>query len=586
MLGRRRNPIGFAALGAVCMAPVCVAPVYAAPVWGAAGPLFGPPPGAPAVSAAVEIDPLDRTPLAVSAPNNDGVPRVAYAGVGSGFQRELGRHGLIPPPVSCPRPCPANEQAGSPAEAGAAPTRLPAPCGPERSPACPGDFSPDPCYDHVPHLPEVDQDTYGGKYLGPTQRPLVELGLPFYGNGPIPESQTWLGPTNLVQQKFYVYGDYRAAFAQNDLAVGEDTVLAHRANLDIDYWITSTERLHAFVGPFQEQNRFMRIEDGDFQNELDFWNPDTDALFFEGDLGQMFGGWAGQYAPIDLPITAGLVPLLFQNGIWMQDAMTGVAATLPARNSPGLDWSNYDVTFFAAFDQVTSAAFDFDQSAAHLYGATTFIEARGGYFELGYAYADSQVQADDSYHNIGLSYTRRYLNVVSNSVRVIVNAGQQGPVAERDAEGVLLLMENSLLTKNHYNVIPYVNFFAGFHNPQPASRGLAFGGVLFNTGILFQSDLLTSYPTLDATGHNTFGAAAGLDLLSPTFSQQVIVEVAAQKALDTDQPSGVPGDQLGLGARWQKPISRAALIRADAMVGWLGNSGDIAGARVEYRWKF
>ena len=37
--------------------------------------------------------------------------------------------------------------------------------------------------------------------------------------------------------------------------------------------------------------------------------------------------------------------------------IVGAAATIPARNSPWLDWSNFDVTFFVGLDQVTSPAF-------------------------------------------------------------------------------------------------------------------------------------------------------------------------------------------------------------------------------------
>ena len=97
-------------------------------------------------------------------------------------------------------------------------------------------------------------------------------------------------------------------------------------------------------------------------DELD---ADTDTLFFEGDLGYMVGGWTGRYAPFDLPIAAGLIPLLFQNGVWMEDAIVGVAATLPARNNPMLDWSNFDITFFAGFDQVTCPAFAASNAAAN-----------------------------------------------------------------------------------------------------------------------------------------------------------------------------------------------------------------------------
>lgn len=462
------------------------------------------------------------------------------------------------------------------------------PCA-ELAPWDSGDFSPDPFYDHIPYDPCGELDVYGGKYQGPVQRPLVELGFPLYKTGPVPPSGTQFGITNPTQPKFYLYGDYRAAVAYNDVGIDKG-VLAHRLNLDWDLWFTSTERIHMFTSPLQEGGAFQRFEfnngDVDFVNELDFWDADTDTLYFEGDLGQIAGGFSGTYAPFDMPIAVGLIPLLFQNGVWMEDAIVGAAVTIPARNSPRFDWSNYDVTFFAGFDQVTSPAFGGGNTGANMFGATTFIETRGGYVEVGYAYLDESGGVGQSYHNLGVSYTRRYLNCFSNSVRVIANGGQNGPEATRTADGVLLLVENSLLTSMPYNVIPYVNLFLGIDNPQSAARAGAAGGVLRNTGILFESDALTGYPTLDATANDTYGAAIGVDLLGADFSQQLILETAFLQAFESPVGRNAPGDQVGIGLRYQIPISNAHIIRADAMHGWFENASDVTGARLEFRWKF
>jgi hypothetical protein len=452
------------------------------------------------------------------------------------------------------------------------------------------DFLPDPFYGHLPYDPCAEQGIYGDKYGGPVQRPLVEWGMPLYLNGPVPPPSTDCGVTNPSLPRFYLYGDYRVAAAYNAQNGSDLGVLAHRVNLEWDLWFTSTERIHMFTGPLQEGNDFMRFEfddeDVDFFNELDFFDADTDTLFFEGDLGYMVGGWTGRYAAFDLPIAAGLVPLLFQNGVWMEDAILGVAATIPARNHPALDWSNYDITFFAGVDQVTSPAFALSNAAANVVGVTSMIEAKGGYIEAGYAFLDDSAGLGRSYHNIGLSYTRRYLNLVSNSVRLILNAGQDGPQENRTADGVLVLVENSFLTPWPYHVIPYVNAFAGFDDPQSVARAGAAGGVLRNTGILFESDNLTGYPTLDATGNETAGAAVGLDLIAPEYTHQLILEAAVLQAFGDPAFRNAPGDQYGIGMRYQVPISHAHLLRFDVMHGWLENTDDVTGARAEFRWKF
>ncbi|MAT69993.1 MAG: hypothetical protein CMJ58_10775 [Planctomycetaceae bacterium] len=453
-------------------------------------------------------------------------------------------------------------------------------------PYCSGDFSTDPwLIDDYWACGELG--IYGGKHLNPNQRPAIELFTPLYDTGPWAPSGTCLGVTNPTHPKFYVFGDFRTAVAYNQNVANGQTVWANRLNLDIDFWLTATERFHMFWGPLDQGQNFSGIvfDDGDseVQEFFDGWDPNTDTMFIEGDLGWILGGATGTSPPFDLPFAAGLIPLVLQNGIWLEDAFVGAAVTIPARNNPVLDWSNFDTTVFVGFNQLTTRAFGVDGREAAFVGATTFIERRGGYIEVGYAYVDDPEDLGRSYHNLGVSYTRRYLNLVSNSVRLIANTGQGGPRDQRSADGFLVLIENSFLTRNPYNVIPYANFFAGFRQPQPLGR---LQGPLKNTGINFESDLLTGYPLLDDSGNNTYGAAVGVDLLGRAFDRQLIVEAAAVQTHGNDAARIAPGDQYAVGVRFQQPLNNTWLIRMDAMHGWLENANDINGGRVELRKKF
>src|SRR5690606_201772 len=102
-----------------------------------------------------------------------------------------------------------------------------------------------------------------------------------YEKGLIPRSGTWLGETNLTQPKFYVYGDFRSAIAYNQNVGNEQTVWANRLNLEIDFWITATERFHMFWGPLDERNNFSGLiyDEGRVRrNErYDFWDQRTDT---------------------------------------------------------------------------------------------------------------------------------------------------------------------------------------------------------------------------------------------------------------------------------------------------------------------
>jgi hypothetical protein len=169
---------------------------------------------------------------------------------------------------------------------------------------------------------------------------------------------------------------------------------------------------------------------------------------------------------------------------------------------------------------------------------------------------------------------------------VIVNAGQDTGAAPGTADGVLLLSENSLITSSPSNIVPYLNLFAGFDRPQSAARAAQAGGVLRNTGILFETDNLTNYPTLDATANNTFGAALGVNLLSNNFNQQLVLETAMLGVMDEAANRQATAAQYGFGARYQLPLTHSVLLRADAMYGFLVDSSDIHGVRLEIRRKF
>lgn len=430
-----------------------------------------------------------------------------------------------------------------------------------------------------------EQWAYDSKFDVPTQHPWIEWGRVFYGDGITPRGINLWGEKNLARPKFYVYGDYRAGVSTGRNAVGRIDNFANRLNLDFDLQLTDTERFHAFVGPLDRNNQFTRVErvgdDFRYRQEIDF-TPATG--YFEGDLGVLMGTAHSRTSPLEIPFTIGLVPLLFQNGIWMEDAVTGAAFALPARHSNLLNWSNYDATFFAVVDQLNSPAFGADEHAAQAFGTAWFIEAYGGYIESGYAYVRDRNVSSQSYHNITASFTRRYFDRISNSVRVIVNTGQDLPQRDRTADGVLLLVENSWITASPLTVVPYANFFVGWDRPQSVARAAVSGGILRNTGINFETDALNGFPTLDPTGNDTAGGSIGIDLLGRDLDRQLLLELA-YVAPHGDNPLA-PSDQYAAGARYQFPISNWSLLRFDTMYGWRRGLEDVYGTRMEYRWKF
>ena len=130
----------------------------------------------------------------------------------------------------------------------------------------PGIFSPDPSYEDVPYDAKAQLDIYGAKSAVKTQRPLLELGRELYQSGPFQPMANILGDKNPLAPHLYVYGDWRTAFAYNDNGERETALIATRLNLDVDFGITGTERIHAFFRPFDKNGSFNRVElggDGD-----------------------------------------------------------------------------------------------------------------------------------------------------------------------------------------------------------------------------------------------------------------------------------------------------------------------------------
>jgi hypothetical protein len=247
---------------------------------------------------------------------------------------------------------------------------------------------------------------------------------------------------------------------------------------------------------------------------------------------------------------------------------------------PTMDWAS----LFAGFDNVDNPGIlGADKRNANIYGATTFIDAFGGYIEAGYGLLQGvEGPVDGQLTNfVTASYTKRYANTVSNSTRVFANFGNGN-----NDEGFAIISENSLITSLPSTLIPYLNLFIGFDNPQPLVDGNG-AGILKNVGINFETDALTGYPKLNDTGSNAYGGALGLQYLF-NLDQQLVFEFATVQPFGTPIAGiGVARPQYGFGVRYQIPIDRAWLFRADATYQITeGADKDTFGIRAEVRRKF
>ena len=83
-----------------------------------------------------------------------------------------------------------------------------------------------------------------------------------------------------------------------------------------------------------------------------------------------------------------------------------------------------------------------------------------------------------------------------------------------------------------------------------------------------------------------YGGAMGVNWLGPDFSYQIVLELAMLQTFGRPGGRRAVNDQYGVGLRYQLPLTHALLLRTDALYGFLEDANDIAGARVELRYKF
>jgi hypothetical protein len=455
-------------------------------------------------------------------------------------------------------------------------------------------FSSDPTYEDKPYSAEEQIKIYGGKKPVEIVKPLFEIFRPQYQEGPFRQGVNPFGGKNTSSLQFLAFGDLRTAVAFNDNGAKEVGQVATRLNLDLDLKLTGTERIHAFIRPLDRAGQFTNFEfSGDDRDPgLDVrLDGNIETLFFEGDAGAIYAGLTDTYSSVDVPIAFGLTPFIFQNGVWLEDAFTGGAVTIAAKNSPALNISNMDFTFFAGFDKVTTPAAKevggaLDDNELNVFGVAAFFDANEGYWEAGYGLIDGEDGFNDiGYQSLTVAFTSRYGAWLSNSIRLVNTFDQdRDNGAQQTADGQMILIENSLITSKPSTLVPYFNFWAGFDRPQPLADAT---GLLKNTGINFETDGLTGFPKLDDTGHDTFGGAVGVSYIF-NLDRQLVVEAATVQIIGDEFEPGrtAVADQFGFQIRYQQPFAPGWIIRADAMYGVLEEKDDLSGVRLEVRRKF
>ena len=153
--------------------------------------------------------------------------------------------------------------------------------------------------------------------------------------------------------RLWVFGTLRTALQTFDNGVTPPTPeWVNRFDLFANLQLTGTEKIVFGIRPL-DKNRFnafsgYAIEEDRVKNEL---NANIRTFFFEGDFGSLFPNLDKQgFLPIDLGFSIGRQPLLFQDGILINDTVDSLGLVRNNVRLPGV--SNLRISGVYGWDEL------------------------------------------------------------------------------------------------------------------------------------------------------------------------------------------------------------------------------------------
>jgi hypothetical protein len=435
-------------------------------------------------------------------------------------------------------------------------------------------------------------------------KPLLELGEPFLGSGTLRKGIEL--PTGAVwQPSLLVFGTLRTGVQSFDNEAGRHSEWASRLDLFANLQLSGTERLVAGFRPLDREGRFTsyvfdsdlpRVEDRDFQDEL---NLELGSLFFEGDFGEIFPNLSrDDFERTDVGFSVGRQPLLFQEGLLIDDSIDGLGITRNTLQPRGT--SNLRATLFWGWNEVGrgttgAAAGNREDGDAHLFGLLTSTDVRWSTIDADLVWVRSEVRGDEADPAAaeggdllagGVSFVQR-IGKAATAFRVLGSRALDHTA--ETADGVLLFGESSWAPPGGHDHL-YVNAFWALDEFVSAARGPAAGGPLGRAGISFAAVGLGRYgAALSSRARNVAGGAVGYQRFFDHTRKQLLVELGARVGTADEV-----ADSVAATVRWQAALGRRYVVVLDGFAGVrdtpeaAGGSGSetLSGARVELVLKF
>jgi hypothetical protein len=452
--------------------------------------------------------------------------------------------------------------------------------------APPAAFGPDPYADEAMNPAGESKPTV----LPDRPALMIEAGNGFLDTGPLDAGFEVPVLGAVWQPRLWAYAINRTAFQTFDNGFSgnpRETEIANRLDLFVNLQLTGTEKILLGIRPTDNNrpNRFTRYtfegEDRGFNDEFGF---NVETLFFEGDLGSLFPNLdqAG-ILPIDYGFTVGRQPVVFQEGILINDTID--AFGLIRNNIPFPGTSNFRVSGMWGWNRL-----DRNEIIArneNMYGLFVAADAHVSTFNLDMIYVDdrggdrapNRGELDGFY--VGASAIQRlaFLGGISTAFRVNSSFALKEEVQGVVGNGTLLTAELSKTVPGSDDIV-YFNSFLGFGNFTQAGREAVVGGPLANTGILFASPSLSTYlAEIDPfVEDDVIGGAIGYQAFWDDKRRNMIFEIAGRQSLRSD---GLGVNSLGFGVQYQQAVGQHAQLTLESFYTINENLDDGLGARAE-----
>lgn len=423
---------------------------------------------------------------------------------------------------------------------------------------------------------------------------LLEFGDDFLGEGNL--SRGFELPTGAVwQPSLWVFGTLRSAVQTID--PGEDRARvsewANRFDFFTNLQLTGTEKIVLGIRPLDSNRpgefsgyQFEPSDDDGWQDELGF---NVRTLFAEGDIGSLFPSADPEGQTwLDFGFTVGRQPLIFQDGILLNDTQDAVGLVRNNIRLPGVSSLRVSGLYSWADVSRTSPGVSSSEidSGANLFGLFTSWDLPWSTINVDGAYvvgSDNNDNSDGVYG--GISAAQR-IGRYSTTFRVNGSAALDNS-SELVTNGALMSAEISW-TPHGSDDTAYINPFLSIGSfTQAAREPIDGGGPLAALGILFASPNIGGFGSeLINRANDVTGFAVGYQAFWNDHRTNLALELAGRHSLGWYDEEFDSVDQLGIGFQAQQKVHQQALIQLEGFVAAQENSDKTTGARLEFLYQF